>query len=136
MYLCMGRVNAYGKIELSDAGDIKIGWEDSEWNNLKVFTEDLVSELNNLTDGIGGRYVSNPLWEWREKLVTVHPIGGCPMGDTTEKGVVRPNGEVFGYDNLYVADGSIIPASLGVNPSLTIGALASRIADLIPPPKD
>jgi cholesterol oxidase len=45
--------------------------------------------------------------------------------------VVNHKGEVFGYPNLYVADGAIIPEALGVNPSRTIGALAERIAKII-----
>jgi cholesterol oxidase len=44
---------------------------------------------------------------------------------------VNDKGEVFGYKNLYVADGAIIPHALGVNPSRTIGALAERIAELM-----
>ena len=49
------------------------------------------------------------------------------MGKTPEKGVVDLNGEIFGYPNLYVADGSVIAANLGVNPSLTITALSEYI---------
>jgi cholesterol oxidase len=45
--------------------------------------------------------------------------------------VVSPDGEVYGYRNLYVADGSIVPSAIGPNPSKTIGALAERIADRI-----
>ncbi|HHT9120404.1 MAG TPA: FAD-dependent oxidoreductase [Candidatus Hypogeohydataceae bacterium YC41] len=131
MYLCMGRAEGYGRIELSDAGDVNIVWPDSEWNKLKAFTQGLIKELEALTAGLGGEYFSLPLWEMG-KLATVHPIGGCSMAQAKEEGVVKPNGEVFGYDNLYVADGAIIPASLGVNPSLTIAALAHRIASLIP----
>ncbi len=50
------------------------------------------------------------------------------MGDSTESSVVEDRGEVRGYPGLYVADGSIIPPALAVNPSLTIGALAERVA--------
>ena len=46
-------------------------------------------------------------------------------------GVVGHNGEVFGYKNLYVADGAIVPKAIGLNPSRTIGALAERIAKII-----
>jgi len=46
--------------------------------------------------------------------------------------VVNHYGEVFGYPNLYVADGAIIPEAIGLNPSRTIAALAERIAALLP----
>jgi cholesterol oxidase len=58
---------------------------------------------------------------------TAHILGGCCMGESPEKGVVGFNGEVFGYPNLFVADGSVVPANLGVNPSLTITALSEYI---------
>lgn len=60
------------------------------------------------------------------QYVTVHPLGGCPMADDPANGVVDDAGKVFGYDGLYVLDGSIVPAALGVNPSKTIAALAER----------
>jgi GMC oxidoreductase len=77
-----------------------------------------------------------PLWDTRSKRqISAHPLGGCPMGDDASNGVVDSLGRVFRgkngntkYDGLYVADGSIVPTSLGVNPSLTITALAYRIA--------
>ena len=50
------------------------------------------------------------------------------MGDHRDSSVVRHHGELWGYPNLYVADGSAIPSALSVNPSLTIGALAERVA--------
>ncbi len=58
---------------------------------------------------------------------TAHILGGCCMGKTPNEGVVGLNGELFGYPNLYVADGSAIAANLGVNPSLTITALSEYI---------
>jgi cholesterol oxidase len=48
-------------------------------------------------------------------------------------GVVDHKGEVFGHPGLYIADGSIIPRAVGLNPSRTIAALAERIAELINP---
>jgi cholesterol oxidase len=68
---------------------------------------------------------------WQESLVTPHPLGGCNMGNTAQDGVVDHTGQVFGYENLYVIDGSMIPTPLGVNPSRTIGALAERSAAMI-----
>ncbi len=63
------------------------------------------------------------------KFITVHPLGGCPMSDDPRTGVVDDHGKVHGYDGLYVLDGSIVPTSLGVNPSKTIAALAERGAE-------
>ena len=72
-----------------------------------------------------------PTWTFFKTLITPHPLGGCNMGISSENGVVDHRGEVFGYKNLYVADGSIIPEAIGLNPSKTIAALAERIADLM-----
>jgi len=57
-----------------------------------------------------------------------HPLGGCRMADSRDLGVVDANGAVFGYEGLYCFGSSIIPTSLGVNPSLTIAAVAERNA--------
>lgn len=64
---------------------------------------------------------------------TAHFMGGVPFGESAEDGVVDLNCEVHNYLGLYVVDGSIIPANPGVNPSLTITALAEYAMDLIPP---
>jgi len=58
--------------------------------------------------------------------VTAHILGGCCIGPTPEQGVVDANCQVYGYSGLYVVDGSAIPANVGVNPSLTITAMAER----------
>jgi choline dehydrogenase-like flavoprotein len=57
-----------------------------------------------------------------------HPLGTCRMGISPEAGVVGPDYRVFGWDGLYVCDGSVIPSSLGVNPQVTIMAFATRLA--------
>jgi choline dehydrogenase-like flavoprotein len=57
-----------------------------------------------------------------------HPLGSCRMGERPESSVVDVDGQVWDARNLYVADGSIVPTSLGVNPQLTIMSLATRIA--------
>jgi cholesterol oxidase len=63
---------------------------------------------------------------------TAHILGGCPMAGSPEQGVVDERHRVFGYRNLYVCDGSVIAANLGVNPSLTICALTERAMSFIP----
>lgn len=66
--------------------------------------------------------------------VTAHVLGGAVMGSSARDGVVDTAHEVFGHPGLYVADASVIPANLGVNPSLTITALAERFAANFPEP--
>ncbi|MDX1659312.1 MAG: GMC family oxidoreductase [Nitriliruptorales bacterium] len=63
---------------------------------------------------------------------TAHIIGGCPIGETPEDGVVDPYHRVHGHPGLHVVDGSTITANLGVNPSLTITAMAERAMSLWP----
>ncbi|NTX59743.1 GMC family oxidoreductase [Myxococcus sp. CA051A] len=63
---------------------------------------------------------------------TAHILGGCCMGDSAETGVIDHRHRVFGYEGLYVVDGSAISANPGVNPSLTITALAERAMTFIP----
>jgi cholesterol oxidase len=82
---------------------------------------------------LGATYVRDPIWTKRlgRKLVTVHPLGGCAMGEDVATGVVDHAGRVYApggdvHQGLYVLDGSIIPLALGVNPLLTITALAER----------
>ncbi len=57
---------------------------------------------------------------------TAHILGGAVMGRDREEGVIDRENRVFGYENLYVCDGSMVSANPGVNPSLTITALAER----------
>lgn len=65
--------------------------------------------------------------------MTAHILGGACVGRTEEEGVADLSHRAFGYGNLFVCDGSAIPANLGVNPSLTITALTERAMSLIPP---
>ncbi len=64
-------------------------------------------------------------------FMTVHPLGGCPMGDDPAASVVDDAGRVHGHPGLVVLDGSIVPTSLGVNPSKTLAALAERGIDRV-----
>ncbi len=63
---------------------------------------------------------------------TAHILGGCSIGNTIEDGVIDKNFEVFNYPGLYVIDGSSIPSNLGVNPSLTITAMAEYAMSQMP----
>ena len=63
---------------------------------------------------------------------TAHILGGAVMGNDSSEGVIDKNNRVFGYENLYVCDGSMVSANPGVNPSLTITALTERAMSKIP----
>ena len=63
---------------------------------------------------------------------TAHILGGAAIGSDASRGVVDARQRVFGYENLLVCDGSAIPANVGVNPSLTITALAEHAMSHVP----
>ena len=65
--------------------------------------------------------------------MTAHCIGGAVMGRTPEEGVCDGRNRVFGYRNMYICDGSVLGANLGVNPALTITALTEHAMSHIPP---
>jgi choline dehydrogenase-like flavoprotein len=69
-----------------------------------------------------------PLTE-TQGVYCAHPLGGCRMAESADLGAVDDTGAVFGYEGLFCIDGSIVPTSLGVNPSLTIAALSERCAE-------
>ncbi|HTV03227.1 MAG TPA: GMC family oxidoreductase, partial [Luteitalea sp.] len=79
----------------------------------------------------GGRLRPDLGWDLFGRLVTLHPLGGCAMGETAATGVVDDIGQVFGHPNLHVVDGAIVPVPIGRNPSHTIAALAERIASYV-----
>jgi cholesterol oxidase len=127
-----------GKLILNNSG--KLDLENNYDLNQLVFT-DIIDAMKLVAQKVGKNGLNSlliPFWGKDQKAQWVlHPLGGCPMGVTVNDGVVNGLGKVFNattgesYSDLYVVDGSIIPNSLGVNPSLTISALAFRIAEHI-----
>jgi cholesterol oxidase len=81
-------------------------------------------------DGIPAGTVSETLLNTPS---TAHILGGVPFGRDADEGVVDLNCEVHNYPGLYVVDGSIVPANPGINPSLTITALAEYAMSHVPP---
>lgn len=65
------------------------------------------------------------------RLLGAHPLGTCRMGRSEQEAVVDFDHRVFGTDNLHVVDGSVVPTSLGVNPQMTIMAMALRAGEVI-----
>jgi cholesterol oxidase len=120
-----------------DAGNGVMSWKDGrlalDWDVTDSEpTMNAIVELHQQMSLKTGGVPLTPLtWTIGKELITPHPLGGCNMGTAPDNGVVNHAGEVFGYRNLFVADGAIVPKALGLNPSRTIGALAERIASII-----
>ena len=120
--LAMGRDVPGGRMTLRGK-TLDVSWNAREsrafFDGLEATGRALCRELGGRMWRPGGRFA---------RLLTVHPLGGCPMGTGPHDGVVDSCGRVFGADGLYVADGAIMPGPVGANPSLTIAAMAERIA--------
>ncbi|WP_412061637.1 GMC oxidoreductase [Rubrivirga sp. IMCC45206] len=125
--LGMGRDVPDGTFTLAEDDHLACDWT---IDSSKPYFDRVLGTMRDITDAWGGEFLPNPTYRL-SRVITVHPLGGCPMGLTPEEGVVDPFGEVFGYPGLYVADGSVLPGPTGPNPSLTIAALADRTADRI-----
>ncbi len=151
VFALMGRDDCEGSgtLVMPDAspdtdGTLSVRWEGIGTQGL---FERQMALLDTLADSSkeGGHVIRNPVWRplpesmsWfagnveSGPLFTVHPLGGCPMGESGEAGVVDDCGRVYRgatkevWDGLVVLDGAIVPTSLGTNPALTISALALR----------
>jgi cholesterol oxidase len=122
--LGMGRDIPDGRMFLRD-GHLDLDWNRRRSND---YFARLRTTSRNVARALGGRYADNPIWFLR-RVITVHPLGGAPMGRDASEGVVDAYGNVFGHPGLHVADGSVMPGPVGPNPSFTIAALADRFAD-------
>jgi len=122
--LGMGRDIPDGIMQLRGENHLDIDWN---METSKDFFNDVRGTMKDIAHELNADFMDNPLWYLR-RLITVHPLGGCPMGRNEKEGVVDSNGEVFNYPGLYVSDGSIMPGPVGPNPSLTIAALSNHIA--------
>jgi cholesterol oxidase len=103
---------------------------DGQMRTSKVYFERVRSTMKAIADELGGDFKDNPLWRF-SRVVTVHPLGGAPMGRHDGEGVVNSFGESFNYPGLFVLDGSAMPGPVGPNPALTIAAFADRAAERI-----
>ncbi len=135
-YLIMAHDDANGKMSLKD-DRLRIDWAGV---GKQAIFEVANQRLEEATAACGGTYVKNPLWSdiTNNSLTTVHPLGGCCMGEAAESGVTNHKGQVFSsqsgdavYEGLYVCDGAVLPRSVGINPFLTISAIAERTCALL-----
>jgi cholesterol oxidase len=121
----MGRDTPDGKMRLTEDGYLDVDWRKK---GSTPFFDDLRGTSKQIAGALGGKFMDNPPWHL-SRVITVHPLGGCPMGETSAEGVVDSHGRVFGYPGLVIADGSVLPGPVGPNPSTTIAALAHRFAE-------
>ncbi len=123
--LGMGRDAADGRLYLGSGGTLKAEWSMEASRDL---FEDMKETMRAIAEVWNADFRMAPSWHL-DRIGTVHPLGGCPMGRGEEEGVVDAGGEVFNHPGLYVADGSVMPGAVGPNPALTIAALSDRFAD-------
>lgn len=135
-FLVMGHDSGDGQMSL-EHDRLKIEWKGV---GTSPYFERINREMADAATRSGGVWMPNPIWSkaLHHEVITVHPLGGAPMGDDARTGVVDHKGRVFAgttgtdvHPGLYVSDGSIIPRPLGVNPLLTISALAERNVTLM-----
>jgi len=135
-FLTIGHDDASGSMALVD-DRLRISWPGAGDQPIYQEMQKTTTGATAVTQGIS---IKEPIWTevLHYNLITVHPLGGCPMGEDAAHGAVNDRGQVFSgaagtaaYAGLYVADGSIVPTSLGVNPLLTISALAERAMTLL-----
>ncbi|HUS98566.1 MAG TPA: GMC family oxidoreductase, partial [Hyphomicrobiaceae bacterium] len=133
-FFAVSHDTAGGKFHLDADDRLQLSWPGAK--DEPVYKH-LDEQLHTLVTSVGGSYIKNPLAGsvTGHQPATAHPLGGCGMGHTAQDGVVDHKARVFSnqdgsstevHAGLYVIDGSIIPRSLGVNPLLTITALAER----------
>ncbi len=137
LMLAMGDDDADGRVILDSREAPRVVW--GGLADKPIFRA-MDAEMRAQVAALGGTWVSNPnpLRGFGGPPMTVHPLGGVPMGDDVDAGVVDHLGRVFDPDGgvlsgLYVVDGSAVPTSLRVNPMLTIAALAERVAEAVDP---
>ncbi|MGJ4786798.1 GMC oxidoreductase [Leptospira koniambonensis] len=130
--LCMGIDTSDGKMYLDKNGNLQIQWPQKENITLYNTIMDVNKRFAKFTDAKTRFPMPTYSWPVRNN-VTVHPLGGCILGPSANQGVcssdLKTFGKVFGYEGLYVADGSLLPTAVGANPSMTISALSEMVAE-------
>ena len=136
VYLVMAFDDAKGRMFLNDKGRVNIDWPSVHKDPIFERIED---ELKEHARVLGGTWVhlDRPgLFDY-DNLITAHPLGGCDLGDDADGGVVDADGQVFDgaggvHPGLFVVDGAVLGVPIGVNPFLTIAAVAERTAETMP----
>lgn len=130
--LCMGKDNSAGVMKLDARGRLNLVWPFEQNQPLYSAIVRMGKRFKKWAKAKAFIPMPNFLWPLKSN-VTVHSLGGCKLADNPEKGVTsaaeKDFGAVFGYQGLYVADGSLLPTAVGANPVATISALSERVAE-------
>ncbi|MEM6456776.1 MAG: FAD-dependent oxidoreductase [Acidobacteriota bacterium] len=137
VYLVMAFDDGGGTIGLDRDGKVEITWPSVRTD--PVFAH-IDRELEAHARSFGATYVHLDRWNpWRGggNLITAHPLGGCNLADDADGGVVDDRAQVYDgtggvHAHLHVIDGAMVPMPIGVNPFLTISALAEHVAHRLP----
>jgi len=121
----MGRDIPDGTMTLTGDGYLDLDWRKRRSNEYFRLVR---ATGRQIAEALDAKFLDSPGWHL-SRLVTVHPLGGCPMGRDERQGVVDSYGRVYGHPGLLIVDGSIMPGPVGPNPSNTIAALAHRAAE-------
>jgi cholesterol oxidase len=124
--LGMGRDIPDGRLSMR-RGHLQVDWD---METSREFFERMRATMRDIAGALGAEHRDNLLWRFK-RVITVHPVGGAPMGRHVGEGVVDEYGQSFAYPGLHVVDGAAMPGPVGANPSLTIAAFADRAAERI-----
>jgi cholesterol oxidase len=127
----MGIDGADGRVTIDASGKARLDWTKALVPGDRTFEliEAIRSACRTIAEAGGGELLHEQEWSDNRRMLGVHPLGGCRMASSRAAGVVDAAGALFGYPGLYVVDGSIMPGAIGVNPSLTIAAIAEKLSD-------
>jgi cholesterol oxidase len=108
---------------------LRRGHLDVDWTvrSSEAYFARVRATMQTLAEQLDAQFLDSPMWRFK-RVITVHPLGGAPMGRHPGEGVVDAFGEVFHYPGLHVVDGAAMPGPIGPNPALTIAAFADRAA--------
>ncbi len=123
---CLALDDGEGLVELDAADRVAVQWRETS-NETETRWSAAVTAMRRIYEALGGEMFADG-YRTEGTVNSSHPLGACPMADDAAHGIVDSGGESFGNPNLFVVDGSIVPGALGVNPSLTIAAVAERCA--------
>jgi len=114
-----------GTVTINGAGRPKVYWRTGPKS--KALYDAQIRAVRGIIEVLGGTMIITHYMKTGE-VITAHPLGTCRMAEDVSRGVVDENCQVFNYPNLYVVDGSVVPTAVGVNPALTIAAIAEKVS--------